>query len=118
MNKETFKKLCMNFGKDANKELYELWNEQLEDYDPYFVDIAISNIIRNDKYFPTISRVIDELRNIPFEEIPIEEKKRRMKAKGIEPEWLDKVFEDEEPDDDTIREFEEFKSFIEDLRND
>ena len=116
MNKELFKKLCMNYGKDANKELYELWNDELKDYDPYYLQLAIDNIVKNDKFFPTISRVIEEMKVMPYEEIPDWEKKRRMKEKGVEPEWLDKVFEDEEVDEETEKEFEDFKSFIEEFR--
>ena len=33
MNKKQFKKLCLNYGKDANVDLYELWNYNLRCFD-------------------------------------------------------------------------------------
>ena len=117
MYKETFKKLCMSFDKKPNQELYEYWDEILEDYDPYFIDIAINNIIKNDKFFPTIARIIEEIQNTPYEEISTEEKRRRMKEKGINPEWVDKVIENEEVEQNDIDTFNEFKSFLEGLKN-
>mgnify|MGYP003293357869 CR=1 FL=1 len=78
---------------------------------------TINNIIKTDTYFPTMARILEELKNLPFEEIPTEEKRRRMKEKGVEPSWLDKVFEDEEVDEMTLKEFDDFKSFIEEFRN-
>ena len=115
MNKKDFAKLCMNFDKEPNVELYEYWNEMLEDYDPYYVEKAIESIIKTDKFFPTYSRILEVLKELPLEEIPTEEKKRRMKALGIEPEWLDKEYEDE-LDEETEKEFAEFQSFIKEFR--
>lgn len=117
MNKELFKKICINFGKDANKELYDLWNEQLEDYAPYYLELAINNIIAKDKYFPTLSRVIEELKNLPSIEIPAEEKTRRMKEKGIEPKWLNKKIVNQPIDEETKKEYEEFQEFIKEFRD-
>lgn len=88
MNKDLFKMLCANYGKDANVDLHKLWNEELKDFDPYYVEVAIKNIIANDRYFPTLSRIIEELRNLPAMEIPEEEKIKRMKEKGVIPSWL------------------------------
>lgn len=117
MNKETFKKLCMSFDKKPNIELYEYWNEMLEEYDPYYVEKAIESIITTDKFFPTYSRILEALRELPYEEIPTEEKKRRMIAKGVKPEWLDKVFEDEEEiDEETEDVFNDFQNFLEEFR--
>lgn len=116
MNKKDFAKLCMNFDKEPNVELYEYWNEMLEDYDPYYVEKAIESIIITDKFFPTYSRILEVLKELPLEEIPTEEKKRRMKEKGVEPSWLDKVFEDEEVDEMTLKEFNDFQNFLEEFR--
>lgn len=116
MRIELFKQLCANFNKEPNEDLYLLWNEQLEDYDPYYLEIAIGNIIRNDNFFPTISRVLEELKRIPLEEIPTSEKIRRMKERGIEPEWLDKVFEEEMLDEEDEGTFNDFQNFIQEFR--
>lgn len=112
MNKKQFAKLCMNYDKEPNEELYSLWNEMLEDYDSYFVEVAIDNIIKNDKFFPTFSRVLEELKKLPPMEIPEEEKIKRMKDKGVIPEWLNKEIPESEIEEDT-----DFKKFIEEFRN-
>lgn len=88
MNKNLFRMLCANYGKEANIELHKLWNEELKDFDTYYVEVAIKNIIANDRYFPTLSRIIEELKNLPPMEIPQEEKIKRMKEKGVIPSWL------------------------------
>lgn len=89
MNKKDFAKLCMNYDKEPNEELYELWNDALKDYDTYYVKVAIKNIISNDRYFPTLSKVLEEIKNLPPMEIPMEEKIKRMKEKGVIPSWLE-----------------------------
>lgn len=116
MRTELFKQLCMNFGKEPTEELYLLWNETLEEYDPYYVEQAIRSIIKNDKFFPTISRVLEVLKELPYEEIPTEEKIRRMKKMGIEPEWLYKEYEEELLDEETEKEFADFQNFLEEFR--
>lgn len=115
MRIELFKQLCMNFGKEPTEELYLLWNETLEEYDSYYVEQAIKSIIKNDKFFPTISRVLEVLKESPYKEIPTQEKKRRMIEKSICPEWLDKEYEDE-LDEETEKEFNDFQNFLEDFR--
>jgi len=89
MNKKDFAKLCMNYDKEPNEELYELWNDALKDYDTYYVKVAIKNIIANDRYFPTLSKVLEEIKNLPVMEIPVKEKIKRMKEKGVIPSWLE-----------------------------
>lgn len=117
MNKKQFVKLCMNYDKEPNEELYTLWNEMLEKYDPYYVEVGIDNIIKNDKFFPTFSRVLEELKKLPPMEIPEEEKIKRMKDKGVIPEWLNKEIVNEPLTEEDKKEHEEFLKFIEDFRN-
>lgn len=88
MRIELYRQICMNFNKEPNEDLYLLWKEELEDYDTYYVEVAIKNIIKKDKYFPTLNRIIEELSNLPALEIPTNEKIKRMKAKGVIPSWL------------------------------
>ena len=112
MRIELFKKLCANFNKEPNEDLYLLWNDEFNDYDPYYLELAIHNIIRTEKFFPTISRVLEVLKELPYEEIPTEEKIRRMKERGIEPNWLNKAFQYESVDEETKNIFDDFQSFI------
>ena len=117
MKIELFKKLCANFNKAPNEDLYLLWNDELKEYDPYYLELAIHNIIRSDNYFPTISRVLEALKELSCEEIPAEEKTRRMKEKGIEPEWLNKKIVNQPIDEETKKEYEEFQEFIKEFRD-
>lgn len=88
MKIELFKKLCANFNKSLDEDLYQLWNEELQDFDSYYVEVAVKNIIKKDNYFPTIKRIMEELNNLPPMEIPVEEKIKRMKEMGVIPSWL------------------------------
>lgn len=117
MKIELFKKLCLNFNKEPNEDLYLLLNEELEDYDPYYVEVAIRNIIANDKFFPTLNRILEELKNLPPMKIPEEEKIKRMKDKGVIPEWLNKEIVNEPLTEEDEKEHEEFLKFIEEFRN-
>lgn len=90
MNKKTFVKLCMSFDKEPNEELYLCWDEMLEDYDTYYVDLAVNSIIKNDKFFPTFSRILEAIKELSPMEIPEEEKIKRMETKGVIPKWLNK----------------------------
>ena len=111
MKIETYKQLCANFNREPIEELFNLWCEALKDYDTYYIELAIKNIITNDRYFPTLNRIIEELRNLPCIEIPENEKIKRMKAKGVVPNWLGKNITSNEGEED-----EEFKTFIEEFR--
>lgn len=89
MNKKDFVKLCMNYDKEPNEELYELWKEELKDYDTYYVEIAIKNITKEDKFFPNLNRILEEIKKLQSLEIPTYEKIKRMKEKGVIPSWLE-----------------------------
>lgn len=115
MKIELFKKLCANFNKEPNEDLYLLWNEEFKDYDTYYLELAILNIIRNDIYFPTISRVLEVLKNISVE-IPEEEKEKRMKENGIQSQWIDKEIMDHPIDKKTQKEFDDFQMFLKEFR--
>lgn len=69
MNKKIFKQLCMNYNKEADKELYELWEYNLRCYDEDEIQKAINIIISNDKYFPTLNRILEVAKNVVAKEI-------------------------------------------------
>lgn len=97
MNKKDFAMLCINYGKEPNEELYELWKTNLKDYEDAEIKKAINTIIANDKYFPTFNRIISIL-------------------KKVEPEWINKnTFE--EIDEETKAVFDDFQQFLEEFRN-
>ena len=106
----------MNFDKEPNEELFNMWTEMLEDYDPYYIQVAIDNIIKNDKFFPAFNRILEEIKNLPPIEIPEEEKIKRMKAKRVKPEWLGKEIENQPIDDETENIFSNFQNFIKEFR--
>ena len=110
MKIETFKKLCANYSKEPNEDLYLCWNEMLDGYDPYYVDMAVNSIVKNDKFFPTFNRILEVIKELPPMEIPEEEKIKRMKAKGVIPKWFNSKLTS------TPYEDEDFKAFINDFR--
>ena len=117
MKIDLFRRICMNFNKEPNEELYLLWNDELEDYDPIYVEEAIKEILSTDRYFPTIARVVEVLKKIKPREFTEEEKTKRMEQRGIVPEWVGKEIKNELIDEETQKEHEDFLKFIEDFRN-
>ncbi|MBO7732058.1 MAG: hypothetical protein J6S67_05885 [Methanobrevibacter sp.] len=117
MNKELFKMLCANYGKEPNVDLHKLWNEELKDYDELYIEQAVKDILINDKFFPTLSRIIEEIKSLPLITITEEEKTKRMEERGIKPSWLGGKVVNEQIDTNTNNLFEEFNNFIEEFRN-
>ncbi|MBR4672051.1 MAG: hypothetical protein IKO78_02475 [Bacilli bacterium] len=116
MKIDLFRKLCMNFNKEPNEELYLLWNEELEEYDQIYVEEAIKEILSTDRYFPTIARIMEVLKTIKPREFTEEEKTKRMEQRGVIPKWLYQDIKNEPIDKETEKEFEDFNKFIEDFR--
>ena len=120
MNKKQFKKLCLNYGKDANVDLYELWNYNLRCFDEDEIEKTINIIISTDQYFPTLNRLLEVAKQVVREEdIDYDEKQLGgiFKEKGVVPEWYGKEIENEPIDEETEKEFNEFQAFLEDFRN-
>ena len=70
MNKKEFvmiiTKLTVAFGKEVNNEFINIWYSFLKEYSSKDFDYAVNKIVRENKYFPTISEivnVIEESRN-------------------------------------------------------
>lgn len=117
MNKDLFKMLCANYGKELNVDLHKLWDAELKDYDEIYVEQAIRNILTSDKFFPTLSRIIDEIKNLPPIEITEDIKRKRMEERGIVPQWLRGEVVNQQIDKETEDLFEDFNNFIEEFRN-
>lgn len=117
MNKQLFKQLCLNYNKPADIELHKLWDEELEQYDPEEIERAIRNIMAKDKYFPNLSRVIEEIKKIGFKEISEEKMGERFKKINVIPEWYGKEIKNQEIDRETLDTFDDFQDFLKDFRN-
>ena len=109
MNKKLFISLCMNYNKEADARLYELWEESLKDYDPYVVEKAVSNIMKKDKFMPNLNRILEEIKTTKVEYTK-EMKLKRWKEQGIEPSVLKMT-----PKESTPELKEELKKAIESL---
>lgn len=119
MNKKDFAKLCFNYNKEPNEDLYELWDQNLRCYDEEELSKTINIIIANDKYFPTLSKVLEVVKDIVNKEnIEYDEKymKEKMINSGIIPEWFNKDITNQEIDEQTKKEYDEFMGFIEVFR--
>lgn len=120
MNKKDFVKLCFNFSKEPSEELFELWEYNLRCYDEDEIQKAIGIILTQDKYFPTLNRMLEVVKGIVEKEEIIQDDedaiRKKMKRLNIRPEWLDKEIKSQ-PIDEETKEFEkEFKNFIEEFR--
>jgi hypothetical protein len=111
MNKKLFKQLCMNFNKDADKELYELWNYNLRCYNEDEMQKAVSVIISQDKYFPTLKRILEVVKDIILKESFLKDKTKYKNTN-----WYNKEIINEPIDKETQKYFEDFNNFIEEFR--
>ena len=115
MNEKIFVRLCLNYGKEPNKELYEFWKEELEVFNNKEIELAFNNIMKIDKYFPTLSRIYEELRKIPIEEITEEEKKKKMTYSVYE-KWENTYTKENEETYEKV--VSEFNKVLEEFRKD
>lgn len=121
MNKKDFAKLCFNYNKEPNEDLYELWEYNLRCYDEEEIQKAISIIISKDKFFPTLNRVLEVVKEVVSKEnceVSDCEKIDKMKKLNIIPNWLGKEIVNEEIDEEAKKDFEDFNIFIKEFRND
>ena len=119
MNKELFKKLCMNYNKSANKELYELWNYNLRPFDDEEVEEALNIIVGTDKFFPTLSRILEVVKEVVKNKTTADSEtivREKMKKHNIHPEWLDKYIENDPIDEETQNEYDDFQDFLKEFR--
>lgn len=118
MNKKDFVKLCFNYNKEPNEDLYELWEHSLRCYDEEEIKEAINIIISQDKFFPTFSRVLEVVKKVVNnEELNCEDNVRKnMSRLNIHPEWLDKDIINQPIDEETQNEFDDFQNFLREFR--
>lgn len=117
MKIDLFRQLCMNFNREPSEDLYKIWNEELDDFDELHVEQAVKNIMLKDKFFPTLSRIIEEIKILPPIELSDEIKRKRMEERGIIPQWLRGEVVNQQIDKETEDLFEDFNNFIEEFRN-
>lgn len=113
MDRKFFKMLCDNFGKTLNADLYELFDNELKDYDPILVERAVKKILDENKFFPTLSDIKNIIKDLPELKISDEEKIKRWNSKGIQPSWLN---EEQEIEEITEEELEELKDLLKDFK--
>ena len=120
MNKKDFVKLCFNYSKEPNEELYELWNYNLRPYDEEEIRQAINRIIATDRYFPTFSKILESVKEVVARETLESENDVYIiniaKKFNIKPIWLNKEITNEEIDEKDQKEFDDFKRFINYIR--
>jgi len=89
MKIELFNKLCTNYNKTPNEEIYLLFNEALKDYDELYVEKAINLLMVKEKFFPNLATIMDYIQGLDEIIVSEEEKIKRWNKKGIRPKWLD-----------------------------
>lgn len=111
MNKKDFAKLCFNFNKEPNEDLYELWEYNLRCYDEEELSKALNNIIAKDKYFPTLNRILEVVKDIVSKKTFIKDESKYKNTK-----WYNKEIINQLIDEETQKEFDNFNKFIEEFR--
>lgn len=66
MNKKEFmeitKLLEINYSKQLDVKILELWYEELKEYPKYRYEFAIKEIIKNETFMPNLSKVFEYLK--------------------------------------------------------
>lgn len=111
MNKNDFKNLyvglAQNFNTKPNKEVFEMWYEELAEFDLKYIKQVFRKLMMQNKYMPTLKEVMDELKNVKYEPLTEEEKLERFKNEGTHPSWLDKEIKNEPMTEEELEEWNE-----------
>lgn len=90
MNKAEFKEitdlLTINYGKSLDIKIITLWYEELKQYPKIRYEFAIKQIIKNENFMPTLSKVIEYINK---------------------PDWLDMDIPENTASDEEIKKLEE-----------
>ena len=111
MNKKDFAKLCFNYNKEPNEDLFELWKDNLRCYDEDEIQKAINIIISNDKFFPNLNRFLEVVKDV----VSKEELTTTLK---IKPEWYFDEITNLEIDEETENIYNDFQNFIKEFKSD
>ena len=112
MTKELYTMLCGNYGKERDKETYEMYKRMLAGYDEKLIRQAIENIITTDKFMPSTARIIEEIKKLPRIELTEEDKLTRWNKEEITPTWVGKELQPEEMNEIELQELEEEMSIF------
>lgn len=111
MTKKDFAKLCFNYSKEPNEDLFELWKDNLRCFDDDEIQKAISIITSTDKFFPTLNRFLEVIKDVVSKETFV---KDETKYKNTE--WHGKEIINEPIDKETEKTFTDFQNFIKEFR--
>ena len=120
MNKKDFVKLCFNFNKEPNEDLYELWEYNLRAFDEQEIRDVFNKIILTEKYFPNLNKVLAVVKevikkeNLEFNNESVI--KQKMKKFNINPQWLNKEITNQVIDKETEETFNDFQNFLKGFR--
>lgn len=91
------KRLEINFSKKMDKHQKIEWYEVFKDLDFRFFCRTVREINKNNKFFPTIYEMREEVKKVldAFEEFTEKEKTYNFKKNGIIPKWLGKAIKSE-----------------------
>lgn len=120
MNKKDFVKLCFNFNKEPNEDLYELWEYNLRAFDEQEIRDAFNKIILTEKYFPNLNKVLEVVKevvkkeNLEFNNESVI--KEKIKKFNINPQWLNKEITNQAIDKETEETYNDFQNFLKEFR--
>ena len=120
MNKKDFVKLCFNFNKEPNEDLYELWEYNLRAFDEQEIRDAFNKIILTEKYFPNLNKVLEVVKevvkkeNLEFNNESVI--KEKIKKFNINPQWINKEITNQAIDKETEETYNDFQNFLKEFR--
>lgn len=109
MNKKDFAMLCINYGKEPNEDLFELWKYNLRPYDEEEIKKTFNIIMAQDKFFPTLNRIIEVVKDLVSKE-------ETIKIIKIKPERYFNETTNLEIDEETENIYNDFQNFIKEFR--
>lgn len=101
MSKEEFlievKILFQNYNRQISKEILEIWYDSLKDFDNRYLKKAIKKIITTTKFMPSLSEILDAIKNLTIEDSTFteEEKLKQFKKENTIPNWYGKEIKGE-----------------------
>ena len=102
-----YNQLLLNYNKEFDSDMFEMWYEELVEFDLKYIKQVFRKLMIQNKFMPTLKEVIDELKNVKYEPLTNEEKLEKFKNQGIMPKWVDKEIKNDPMTQEEIDEFNE-----------
>ena len=59
-----YNQLLLNYNKEFDSDMFEMWYEELVEFDLKYIKQVFRKLMIQNKFMPTLKEVIDELKNV------------------------------------------------------